>query len=52
MQAALEKVRDAAESWFELSVREQDDLREEWSGAGGSAGGIRDDQTKSATADG
>jgi lysophospholipid acyltransferase (LPLAT)-like uncharacterized protein len=31
MQAALERVRDAAESWFGLSVREQDNLREEWS---------------------
>ena len=52
MQAELEKVRDAAESWFELCVREQDDLREEWSGSGGIAGGMQDDQTKSATADG
>jgi lysophospholipid acyltransferase (LPLAT)-like uncharacterized protein len=30
MQAALERVRDAAESWFKLSVREQDQCREEW----------------------
>ena len=31
MQAALERVRDAAESWFRYSPREQDQLREEWS---------------------
>ena len=31
MQAALERVRDAAESWFGLNVRDQDNLREEWS---------------------
>lgn len=31
MQAALERVRDAAESWFRFSPREQDRLREEWS---------------------
>lgn len=30
MQAALEKVRDAAESWFGLSRQEQDRVREEW----------------------
>jgi hypothetical protein len=30
MQAALERVRDAAESWFRFSPHEQDDLREEW----------------------
>ena len=30
MQTALEKVRDAAESWFDLSVREQEDFREKW----------------------
>ncbi|MGA9145231.1 MAG: lysophospholipid acyltransferase family protein [Candidatus Acidiferrales bacterium] len=34
MQTALERVRDAAESWFGLSVREQDRLREEWSTSG------------------
>jgi lysophospholipid acyltransferase (LPLAT)-like uncharacterized protein len=45
MQAALEKVRDAAESWFELSVREQDNLREEWSGSGGIVSGKQDDQS-------
>ncbi|MGA7913703.1 MAG: lysophospholipid acyltransferase family protein [Candidatus Acidiferrales bacterium] len=31
MQAALERVRDAAESWFRFTPREQDGLREEWS---------------------
>ena len=31
MQAALERVRDAAESWFQLTERQQDELREEWS---------------------
>ncbi|MFY9804932.1 MAG: lysophospholipid acyltransferase family protein [Candidatus Acidiferrales bacterium] len=31
MQAALERVRDAAESWFRLSARAQDEYREEWS---------------------
>jgi hypothetical protein len=31
MQAALERVRDAAESWFSLSSEEQDCVREEWS---------------------
>jgi lysophospholipid acyltransferase (LPLAT)-like uncharacterized protein len=31
MQGALERVRDAAESWFSLSAEEQDRLREEWS---------------------
>jgi hypothetical protein len=30
MQAALERVRDAAESWFELSERERERVREEW----------------------
>jgi len=30
MQSALERVRDAAELWFSLSVKEQDRLREEW----------------------
>ena len=30
MQAALERVRDAAESWFSLTAREQDEVREEW----------------------
>lgn len=30
MQAALERVRDAAESWFGLSRQEQDGVREEW----------------------
>jgi lysophospholipid acyltransferase (LPLAT)-like uncharacterized protein len=30
MQAALEHVRDLAESWFKLTEREQDKLREEW----------------------
>jgi hypothetical protein len=31
MQSALERVRDAAESWFSLSAAEQDRLRDEWS---------------------
>jgi hypothetical protein len=31
MQTALERVRDAAEPWFGLSVQEQDRVREEWS---------------------
>ena len=31
MQAALERVRDVAESWFRFTPREQDGLREEWS---------------------
>jgi hypothetical protein len=31
MQAALERVRDIAESWFYLSEAERDRLREEWS---------------------
>jgi hypothetical protein len=31
MQSALERVRDAAESWFSLSEAEQDRQREEWS---------------------
>jgi len=31
MQAALERVRDVAESWFQLSEREKDRVREEWS---------------------
>jgi lysophospholipid acyltransferase (LPLAT)-like uncharacterized protein len=30
MQAALERVRDTAESWFQLTEEEQDELREEW----------------------
>jgi hypothetical protein len=34
MQAALERVRDLAESWFHLSERERDRLREEWSERG------------------
>jgi hypothetical protein len=34
MQKALERVRDAAESWFSLSTVEQDRLREEWSDRG------------------
>ena len=29
MQAALERVRDAAESWFQLSAWEQDRVRED-----------------------
>jgi hypothetical protein len=30
VQAALERVRDLAESWFDLSDAERDRLREEW----------------------
>jgi lysophospholipid acyltransferase (LPLAT)-like uncharacterized protein len=30
MQAALERVRDLAESWFDLSDEEKDRLRDEW----------------------
>jgi hypothetical protein len=30
MQAALERVRDLAESWFRLNERERDRLRDEW----------------------
>jgi len=30
MQAALERVRDLAESWFRLSEKERDRLRDEW----------------------
>jgi lysophospholipid acyltransferase (LPLAT)-like uncharacterized protein len=31
MQAALERVRDLAESWFDLSEKEKNRLRDEWS---------------------
>jgi lysophospholipid acyltransferase (LPLAT)-like uncharacterized protein len=31
MQAALERVRDVAESWFQLNERERQRVREEWS---------------------
>ncbi len=34
MQRALERVRDCAETWFSLSEREKDRLREEWSERG------------------
>jgi lysophospholipid acyltransferase (LPLAT)-like uncharacterized protein len=34
VQAALERVRDLAESWFRLSEDERDRLREEWSEPG------------------
>jgi hypothetical protein len=37
MQAALERVRDVAESWFGLSDREREKVREQWSAAGISA---------------
>ena len=37
MQAALERVRDVAESWFGLSEDERDRLREEWSERGSPA---------------
>jgi lysophospholipid acyltransferase (LPLAT)-like uncharacterized protein len=36
MQAALDRVRDVAESWFELSEKEKDRLRSEWSEPGSS----------------
>jgi lysophospholipid acyltransferase (LPLAT)-like uncharacterized protein len=36
MQAALERVRDAAESWFGLSEKEKDRVRGEWSEPGSS----------------
>ena len=34
MQAALERVRDTAESWFGLSEEERDRIRDEWSEPG------------------
>jgi len=34
IQAALERVRDVAESWFRLTETERDRLREEWSELG------------------
>jgi lysophospholipid acyltransferase (LPLAT)-like uncharacterized protein len=34
MQSALERVRDAAESWFDLTEEERDRVREEWSEKG------------------
>ena len=34
MQAALERVRDLAESWFHLSEIERDHLRDQWSAPG------------------
>jgi lysophospholipid acyltransferase (LPLAT)-like uncharacterized protein len=34
IQAALERVRDMAESWFQLTESERDRLREEWSERG------------------
>jgi lysophospholipid acyltransferase (LPLAT)-like uncharacterized protein len=30
VQAALERVRDLAETWFQLSAQEQDQLRDQW----------------------
>ena len=36
MQVALERVRDVAEAWFDLSDTEQDRLRVEWSQRGSS----------------
>ena len=35
MQAALERVRDVAESWFELSETQRQQLRAEWNGERG-----------------
>ena len=50
MQTALERVRDAAESWFSLSAGEQDSLREEWSDRRSVVGVRREEsQTSSAT---
>jgi lysophospholipid acyltransferase (LPLAT)-like uncharacterized protein len=42
MQSALERVRDVAESWFQLSEAERQQLREEWNEAPviSSAGGV------------
>jgi hypothetical protein len=34
MQAALEKVRDAAESWFQLSNQQQKEVRDTWNRRG------------------
>jgi len=34
MQGELERVRDLAESWFDLTEEERDRLREEWSEKG------------------
>jgi lysophospholipid acyltransferase (LPLAT)-like uncharacterized protein len=50
MQASLERVRDAAESWFGLNVREQDNLREEWSEKGGTPSGRHNAPTESEAA--
>jgi hypothetical protein len=35
VQAALERVRDVAESWFSLTEAQRDNVREEWSERGG-----------------
>jgi hypothetical protein len=40
MQAALERVRDVAESWFQLNERERQRVREEWSERAGRACGL------------
>ena len=32
MQAALERVRDDAEAWFDLTEEERDDIRDEYAG--------------------
>jgi hypothetical protein len=34
IQTALQRVRDVAESWFQLTESERDRLREEWSESG------------------
>jgi hypothetical protein len=34
MQRALERVRDAAESWFALTEKQKDKVRSEWSESG------------------
>jgi lysophospholipid acyltransferase (LPLAT)-like uncharacterized protein len=50
MQAALERVRDAAESWFQLSAWEQDRVREAWSVRGLPGKGREEVPSKAAAA--
>jgi lysophospholipid acyltransferase (LPLAT)-like uncharacterized protein len=52
IQAALERVRDVAESWFQLTESERDRVREEWSERGGAeqplhAPRLQKDETRS-----
>jgi lysophospholipid acyltransferase (LPLAT)-like uncharacterized protein len=49
MQAALERVRDLAEGWFEMSEREKDRLRDEWR-EGATGGGVDTATSRSTTA--